>query len=59
MTPTGPSPLTNGILVSASSAIMMTGRQNASVFPDPVKAMPIISLPENLGGNELRSHAEY
>lgn len=50
MTPTGPSPLTNGSLVSASSASMMTGIQNASVFPEPVKAMPIMSLPENLKG---------
>jgi len=28
----------------------MTGRQKAKVFPDPVNAIPIISLPENLNG---------
>jgi hypothetical protein len=27
---------------------MISGRQNASVFPEPVKAIPIISRPENL-----------
>lgn len=27
---------------------MMTGRVNTSVFPDPVKAMPIMSRPERL-----------
>jgi hypothetical protein len=52
MTPTGPSPLTNESLTSASSASIMTGIQNASVFPEPVKAMPIMSLPENLNGNQ-------
>jgi hypothetical protein len=30
----------------------MTGIQNASVFPEPVKAMPIMSLPENLNRNQ-------
>jgi hypothetical protein len=28
----------------------MAGRQKAKVFPDPVNAIPIISLPENLKG---------
>jgi hypothetical protein len=27
---------------------MMAGREKASVFPDPVKAMPIMSRPEKL-----------
>lgn len=27
---------------------MIAGKENANVFPEPVKAIPIISLPENL-----------
>lgn len=48
ITPTGPSPLTNGSFTSASRAIIIAGMQKARVFPEPVNAMPIISLPENL-----------
>jgi hypothetical protein len=29
---------------------MIKGMENATVFPDPVKAMPIISLPLNATG---------
>ena len=29
---------------------MIAGRQKAKVFPDPVNAIPIMSLPENLKG---------
>jgi len=48
MSPTGPSPFWNGSLASISSACMIAGRLNARVLPEPVNAMPIISLPENL-----------
>lgn len=48
MMPTGPSPLTNGSFFSSSSAIMINGKQNAKVLPDPVKAIPIMSRPEKL-----------
>lgn len=37
-----------GSFFSSSSANMIRGRQNASVLPDPVNAIPIMSLPENL-----------
>jgi hypothetical protein len=37
-----------GNFISSSNAIMMSGRQKASVFPEPVKAMPIMSRPEKL-----------
>lgn len=47
---TGPSPFTNGILPSSSSESMMAGSENASVLPDPVKAMPIMSRPEKAVG---------
>ena len=48
MIPTGPSPRTKGSFFSSSRANMMSGRQNANVFPEPVNAMPIISRPVNL-----------
>lgn len=44
----GPSPRTNGNLASISKATITAGNENANVFPDPVNAIPIISLPENL-----------
>jgi len=31
---------------------MINGRQKASVFPEPVNAMPIMSRPENLDGGQ-------
>jgi len=41
---------------------MISGRQNARVFPEPVKAMPMISRPEKLNnllwGLEL-AHKEH
>lgn len=48
MIPTGPSPCTKGMRFSSSSDAMSSGSENASVLPDPVKAMPIMSRPENL-----------
>jgi hypothetical protein len=48
MSPTGPSPFWNGNFASISSACMIAGRLNARVLPEPVNAMPIMSLPENL-----------
>lgn len=48
MTPTGPSPRIKGSFVSSSMAIMMSGKQKARVFPEPVNAMPIMSRPEKL-----------
>ena len=48
MIPTGPSPCTNGIRFSSSSANMSNGSEKASVLPEPVKAMPIMSRPEKL-----------
>jgi hypothetical protein len=35
-------------LASISSACMIAGRLNARVLPEPVNAIPIMSLPENL-----------
>ena len=46
--PTGPSPRIKGSLASSSSALIIRGREKASVFPEPVNAIPIISRPENL-----------
>lgn len=46
--PTGPSPRVNGILRSSSSENIMMGKENANVLPEPVKAIPIMSRPENL-----------
>mmetsp|Transcript_17986 Transcript_17986/g.59058 ORF Transcript_17986/g.59058 Transcript_17986/m.59058 type:complete len:316 (-) Transcript_17986:871-1818(-) len=43
--PKGPSPLAIGIFVSCSNAIITIGREKTRVFPEPVKAIPIISLP--------------
>jgi hypothetical protein len=48
MIPTGPSPCTNGIRFSSSSANMSNGSEKASVLPEPVNAMPIMSRPEKL-----------
>ena len=48
MIPTGPSPRTRGSFISSSRAIIISGRQNARVFPEPVKAIPMISRPEKL-----------
>ena len=48
MHPTGPSPRMNGNFDSSSSASIMAGIQKANVFPEPVKAIPIISRPANL-----------
>jgi len=52
MMPTGPSPWTNGMRFSSSSENMRSGTEKASVLPEPVKAMPIMSRPEKL-------HAAY
>lgn len=60
MSPYGPSRLEKGSLFSCSRQNMMTGRVNTKVFPEPVKAMPIISRPERLpekrGGGEPRGY---
>lgn len=48
MIPTGPSPCTKGTRFSSSSANMSSGSEKASVFPDPVKAIPIMSRPVKL-----------
>jgi hypothetical protein len=48
MIPTGPSPRSKGRRTSSSKAIIINGKQNAKVFPDPVKAIPIMSRPEKL-----------
>lgn len=36
-------PLTRGILVSARKENIIMGREKVRVFPEPVKAIPIIS----------------
>jgi hypothetical protein len=46
--PIGPSPLTNGSLHSSSRENITNGSEKARVLPDPVNAIPIISLPANL-----------
>ena len=50
MMPTGPSPPSRGILASSSSAAMTRGRAKVMVLPDPVKAMPTMSLPARATG---------
>jgi hypothetical protein len=47
---TGPSPLTNPTLASISRLTMIAGKVNANVFPEPVNAIPIMSLPEKAVG---------
>lgn len=37
---------------------MITGRVNTRVFPEPVKAMPIISLPERLSEKQANGEQE-
>jgi len=59
MSPTGPSPFIKGIFPSSSSASMMAGREKASVFPDPVKAIPIMSRPEKLSVRKKRWMCQY
>uniref|UniRef100_A0A8R7VGZ5 Uncharacterized protein n=1 Tax=Triticum urartu TaxID=4572 RepID=A0A8R7VGZ5_TRIUA len=49
--PNGPSPGTIGINISSCRATMMRGSTNTRVFPDPVKAMPIMSRPESTTGS--------
>lgn len=44
----GPSPSITDIFVSISKAAITMGRAKTKVFPDPVKAIPIMSLPNNL-----------
>ena len=53
MIPTGPSPRMNDNFISSSAANMRSGKQKASVFPEPVNAMPIISRPANLNRCKL------
>lgn len=48
ISPYGPSLLENGSLFSCSRQNMITGRVNTRVLPEPVNAMPIMSLPERL-----------
>ena len=48
MRPYGPSFFMNGIRFSCSKQNMMTGSTNTSVLPEPVNAIPMISLPSNL-----------
>mmetsp|Transcript_3020 Transcript_3020/g.6843 ORF Transcript_3020/g.6843 Transcript_3020/m.6843 type:complete len:288 (-) Transcript_3020:272-1135(-) len=50
MMPNGPSPRAIGIRFSSSNAIITIGSANVSVFPEPVKAMPIMSLPASTAG---------
>jgi hypothetical protein len=38
-----------GSRISASKANISSGKEKVKVLPDPVKAMPIISRPDNLG----------
>ena len=47
--PNGPSPGANGNFFSCSRQNIMMGRVKTSVFPEPVNAIPIISLPDKLG----------
>ena len=44
----GPSPSINESFFSCSSAAMIMGSAKTMVFPDPVNAIPIKSLPESL-----------
>ena len=48
MRPYGPSFFMNGIRFSCSKQNMMMGSTNTSVLPEPVNAIPMISLPSNL-----------
>ena len=48
MRPYGPSLLQKGSLFSCSRQNMMMGKVKTKVFPEPVKAIPIMSRPERL-----------
>lgn len=48
MSPYGPSLLQKGSLFSCSRQNMMMGKVKTKVFPEPVKAIPIMSRPERL-----------
>ena len=48
MRPYGPSFFMNGIRFSCSKQNMMMGSTKTSVLPEPVNAIPMISLPSNL-----------
>lgn len=49
MMPIGLSPLCKGSFFSASKANITSGKEKVSDLPDPVNAIPIMSLPEKLG----------
>ena len=48
MSPYGPSLLKKGSLFSCSRENMMMGKVKTNVFPEPVKAIPIMSRPDRL-----------
>mmetsp|Transcript_24875 Transcript_24875/g.63018 ORF Transcript_24875/g.63018 Transcript_24875/m.63018 type:complete len:350 (-) Transcript_24875:120-1169(-) len=48
--PIGPSPRTSGIRLSSSAANITSGSVKASVFPEPVNAIPIRSRPASTAG---------
>lgn len=55
MSPYGPSLLKKGKRFSCSRENMMIGRVKTKVFPDPVKAMPIMSRPDRLHTSTVSS----
>ena len=59
ISPYGPSLLKKGSLFSCSRENMMMGRVKTKVFPDPVKAMPIMSRPDRLQTNTVNSSTGY
>ena len=48
--PKGPSPASSGKRFSSSIASITSGKQNVTVFPLPVNAMPIMSRPLKITG---------
>lgn len=55
MSPYGPSLLQKGSLFSCSRQNMMMGKVKTKVFPEPVKAIPIMSRPERLQTRALNT----
>lgn len=59
MSPYGPSLLKKGSLFSCSRENMMMGRVKTKVFPEPVKAIPIMSRPDRLQTNTVNTQTVY
>lgn len=59
MSPYGPSLLKKDSLFSCSRENMMMGRVKTRVFPEPVKAIPIMSRPDRLQDKHMSIHEQF